>query len=50
LRHAALVEIPRVEIIRTLARRAPALDLSKLRLDRADDCLRDLVLHGEYVG
>ncbi len=50
VRHAALVEIPRVEIIRTLASRAPALDLSELRLDRADDCLRDLVLHGEYVG
>src|SRR5882724_3597779 len=50
VRHTALVEIPRVEIIRTFASRAPTLDLSELRLDRADDCLCDLVLHGEYVG
>jgi hypothetical protein len=47
VRHTALVGIPCVETIRTLGSRAPTLDLSELRLYRADDGFRDLVLQAK---
>ena len=48
--HAAHVVVPGVHGLRTLARRALLLDLSQLGLDRADDAIGNLVLHGKGIG
>src|SRR6188472_4046316 len=50
MEHAALIDAPGVEIVACLDPRAFTLGAAELRLDRADDRLRYLVLHGKDVG
>ena len=50
MRQRAHHQIPGVHVVGRLALGAEILGGIKLRLDRRDDGLRDLVLHGEHVG
>src|SRR4029078_8672274 len=50
MNHSALICASCIDAVAVLHPRSFALGTAQLRLDTADDCLRDVILDGKYVG